>query len=62
MRTADDQAKDPRYYTLKKEELLPGDPIFFYQDPGKSDYVGHAGMYIGNGLFTTPPAATPASA
>jgi len=50
-RTADDQAKDPRYATLSKDALLPGDPIFFYSDPGKSDYVGHAGMYVGHGLF-----------
>jgi hypothetical protein len=51
MRTADDQAKDPRYATLSREALLPGDPIFFYKDPAASDYVGHAGMYVGNGLF-----------
>ena len=51
MRVADDQAKDGRYQTLGRESLLPGDPIFFYKDPGSSDYVGHAGMYIGRGLF-----------
>jgi hypothetical protein len=51
MRTADDQAKDGRYRTLSKDQLLAGDPIFFYKDPGQSDYVGHAGMYIGGGFF-----------
>ena len=51
MRTADDQANDGHYQTVGKEALLPGDPIFFYKDPGKSDYVGHAGMYVGRGLF-----------
>jgi hypothetical protein len=51
MRVADDQAKDGRYPALSIEELLPGDPIFFYKDPATSTYVGHAGMYIGRGLF-----------
>ncbi len=51
MRVADDQAKDGRYQTVTRENLLPGDSIFFYKDPGQSDYCGHAGMYIGCGLF-----------
>lgn len=51
MRTADDQSKDGRYQSLTKEQLLPGDPVFFLSDPGKSDYVGHAGMYVGRGFF-----------
>jgi len=51
MRVADDQAKDGRYAVVSKENLLPGDPIFFYSNPGQSTYVGHAGMYIGDGLF-----------
>jgi hypothetical protein len=51
MRVADDQAKDGRYKTLNRDGLLPGDPIFFLKDPGSSDYCGHAGMYIGRGLF-----------
>ncbi|MHB8894182.1 MAG: DUF5719 family protein [Candidatus Geothermincolia bacterium] len=51
MRVADDQAKDGRYAAVAMENLLPGDPVFFYKDPAQSDYVGHAGMYIGRGLF-----------
>lgn len=51
MRTADDQARDARYQTVAREHLLPGDPIFWYQDRSKSSYVGHAGLYIGRGLF-----------
>ena len=50
-RTADDQAKDGRYAAVSMKNLLPGDPIFFYEDPASSDYVGHAGMYVGRGLF-----------
>ncbi len=50
-RTADDQARDGRYQTVPREQLLPGDPIFWYKDPASSSYVGHAGMYIGRGLF-----------
>lgn len=51
MRTADDQSKDGRYQALAREELLPGDPIFFYKDPSSSTYVGHAGLYVGRGMF-----------
>ncbi len=50
-RVADDQAKDGRYATLAREQLLPGDPIFFYQDPSSSTYVGHAALYVGRGMF-----------
>jgi hypothetical protein len=53
MRVADDQARDDRYLYIPREALEPGDAIFFYED-AKSDpsgYIGHAGMYVGNGLF-----------
>jgi NlpC/P60 family/S-layer homology domain len=50
MRTADDQAKDGRYPALSRQNLLPGDPIFFYGDTS-SGYIGHAGIYVGRGLF-----------
>ena len=50
-RVADDQARDGRYATVPREQLLPGDPIFFYKDPKTSTYVGHAGMYVGRGMF-----------
>ncbi|MBK5093507.1 MAG: C40 family peptidase, partial [Actinobacteria bacterium] len=53
MRSADDQARDKRYATISRKELLAGDPIFFYKDATNdtSAPVGHAGMYIGQGLF-----------
>ena len=51
MRVADDQAKDGRYATVSRKNLLPGDPIFFYGDSTSSGYIGHAGMYVGRGLF-----------
>ena len=52
-RVADAQARDDRYPTVNREELLAGDPIFFYGDTGgdSSAYINHAGMYIGQGLF-----------
>jgi hypothetical protein len=52
-RVADDQARDTRYLYVSREALEPGDAIFWYDDPsgGPSSYIGHAGMYIGNGLF-----------
>jgi len=53
MRVADDQARDTRYPNVGRQELLAGDPIFFYSNPtgDPSAYIGHAGMYIGNGMF-----------
>jgi hypothetical protein len=48
---ADDQAKDGRYATVAMEDLLPGDPVFFYSSASQPNYVGHAGMFIGRGLF-----------
>lgn len=51
MRVADDQARDGRYPSVAMSDLLPGDPVLFYKDPGVSDYVGHAGLYVGRGLF-----------
>lgn len=53
MRVADDQARDDRYLFVPRGALEPGDAIFFYdQANGTPDcYIGHAGMYVGNGLF-----------
>jgi hypothetical protein len=53
MRVADDQARDERYLYVKREALQPGDAIFWYDEEGggSTGYVGHAGMYVGNGLF-----------
>ncbi|MHB8780846.1 MAG: DUF5719 family protein [Candidatus Geothermincolia bacterium] len=48
-RVADDQLNDERYLYIPKTGLQPGDVIGFY-DSGTT-YVGHAGMYVGNGLF-----------
>ncbi|MBU1669802.1 MAG: C40 family peptidase [Actinobacteria bacterium] len=50
MRCADDQAADGRYAALSRPELLAGDPIFFYDSSGDGS-VGHAGIYVGRGLF-----------
>jgi hypothetical protein len=53
MRSADDQARDKRYATINRQELLAGDPIFFYKDVtgDTSAPIGHAALYIGQGLF-----------
>ncbi|NPV58603.1 MAG: hypothetical protein HPY75_02930 [Actinobacteria bacterium] len=53
MRVADDQARDSRYLYVTRGALEPGDAIFFYEEAGAdpSGYIGHAGMYVGNGLF-----------
>jgi hypothetical protein len=53
MRVADDQARDGRYPSVGREELMAGDPIFFYGEVtgSSSAYIDHAGMYIGQGLF-----------
>ncbi len=53
MRVADDQGRDDRYLYIPREALEPGDAIFFYDQANgnPSSYLGHAGMYVGNGLF-----------
>ncbi|MDY6796013.1 MAG: NlpC/P60 family protein [Actinomycetota bacterium] len=53
MRVADDQARDNRYLYVPRESLEPGDAIFFYAEEygDPSCYIGHAGMYVGNGIF-----------
>jgi hypothetical protein len=53
MRVADDQARDERYLYVNRESLKPGDAIFWYDEEGggTTGYIGHAGMYVGNGLF-----------
>jgi hypothetical protein len=53
MRVADDQSRDNRYLYIHREALEPGDMIGFYEDANgnPSSYIGHAGMYVGNGLF-----------
>jgi len=53
MRVADDQARDNRYLYVPPGALQPGDAIFFYgQEYGDpNDYINHAGMYVGNGIF-----------
>ncbi len=52
-RVADDQARDNRYLYVSREALQPGDAIFFYEnaDDTPEGYIGHAGMYVGNGVF-----------
>jgi len=52
MRVADDQARDGRYPTVGRKELMAGDAIFFYDSStDTSGHIGHAAMYIGQGLF-----------
>jgi len=53
MRTADDQARDGRYAAVGREQLIAGDPIFFFKDAngGPNSPIGHAAMYVGHGLF-----------
>ncbi len=53
MRVADDQARDNRYLYVSRGALQPGDAIFFFEeaDANPASYIGHAGMYVGNGLF-----------
>ena len=52
-RVADDQARDGRYLLVKREALQPGDAIFWYDEEGggSTGHIGHAGMYVGNGIF-----------
>ncbi len=53
MRVADDQARDDRYLYVCREALKPGDAIFWYDEEGggSTGHIGHAGMYVGDGLF-----------
>ncbi len=53
MRVADDQARDERYLYVNRESLKPGDTIFWYDEEGggTTGHIGHAGMYVGRGLF-----------
>lgn len=39
---------------VSRENLAPGDIIGFYSSPG-SGYVGHVGMYVGNGMMIHAP-------
>ncbi len=48
-RTAADQATQGEY--VSKEELLPGDLVFF----GTADYINHVGIYVGNGMMIHSP-------
>ncbi len=52
-RVADDQARDENYLSINRAYLKPGDAIFFYDEAGggSTGHVGHAGMYVGNGIF-----------
>ncbi len=52
-RVADDQARDERYLFVARAALQPGDAVFFYEEAGggADGRIGHAGMYVGNGIF-----------
>lgn len=47
-RDADFQAAWSGVMTIKRDELKPGDLLFFGSSP---DHITHTGMYIGNGEF-----------
>ena len=51
-RVARDQARASNGYTISKEDLMPGDLIFFIT---KGNYISHVGMYIGNNEFLHAP-------
>ncbi len=52
-RVADDQARDERYLFVARAALQSGDAVFFYEEAGggADGRIGHAGMYVGNGMF-----------
>lgn len=51
-RVAEDQMKNG--IPVAREDLQPGDLVGFYSSPGGS-YVGHIGMYVGNGIMIHAP-------
>lgn len=51
-RVAEDQAKNG--YWVSRDNLQPGDIICFSSRPGGS-YIGHVGIYVGNGQFIHSP-------
>ena len=51
-RVAEDQMKNG--IPVSREDLQPGDLVGFYSSPG-GGYVGHIGMYVGNGVMIHAP-------
>ena len=50
-RVADDQLHGPGAYISSRDQLEPGDLVFF----GSGDYASHVGMYVGDGMFIHAP-------
>lgn len=50
-RVADDQLHGPGTYISSREQLEPGDLVFF----GSGGYASHVGMYVGDGIFIHAP-------
>lgn len=51
-RVAADQMKNG--IAVSREQLMPGDLVGFYSSPG-GGYVGHIGMYVGDGMMIHAP-------
>ncbi len=51
-RVAEDQMKNG--VPVSRENLQPGDLVGFYSSPG-GGYIGHIGMYVGNGIMIHAP-------
>lgn len=51
-RVADAQMRNGVY--VSRQQLAPGDLVGFYSSPG-SGYVGHVGMYVGDGVMIHAP-------
>lgn len=50
-RVADDQLHGPGTYISSRNQLQPGDLVFF----GSGDYASHVGMYVGEGMMIHAP-------
>ncbi len=48
--TADTYSKRTSWQRVEKNELVPGDLMFYFSDkPGDTTRIGHTGIYLGNG-------------
>lgn len=54
-RVAKDQYWATRSRPVRRNQLLPGDLIFFSSDPGNWRAIGHVGIYIGDGRIVHAP-------
>jgi cell wall-associated NlpC family hydrolase len=48
--TADMYSRDKKWTYVDKDDLQPGDLMFYYSDnKDDGDHIGHIGIYLGNG-------------